>query len=184
LLNMDSCFGQEIRQLVVDGALSESIYGCDIQPEFFEPGYKLFRNRERLQAKFLTADIFDHDSSLAKLTGNFNMIYAGSFFHLFDYDDQFKISKTFATLLFPESGSTIFDLQVGAVEAAEHAHNLYSREKMYRQNPESREMMWNKIGEEFGVRFSVKATLQELEGKHFQSLSRYVRGIHFVISRE
>lgn len=82
LLDMACCFGQTIRQLVHGGAPGKNIYGCDLQPDFIDLGYKLFRDREKLQSKFLVADIFDSSSALAEFRGNFDMVYSGSFFHL------------------------------------------------------------------------------------------------------
>jgi SAM-dependent methyltransferase len=183
-LDMACCFGQEIRQLVADGAPSENIYGCDLRPEYFELGYKLFRDRDHLHAKFLSADVFDANSPLAKLQNHFDMIYAGSFFHLFDYDNQLKASKTVARLLRPESGSSIFGRQVGALKAAEHNHNSNPEQKMFRHSPESLAKMWEEIGEELGARFTVTAKTRELEGKQIQNLPSDAKWIHFVIRRD
>ncbi|KAF2681245.1 hypothetical protein K458DRAFT_392035 [Lentithecium fluviatile CBS 122367] len=183
-LDMACCFGQEIRQLVADGVPPENIYGCDLRPEYIELGYKLFCDRDRLQAKFLTADIFDDNSSLVKRRGDFNMVYTGSFFHLFGYEDQVRVSKAVARLLRPQEGSTIFGRQVGAVNAAEHEHRTNPARRMFRHNPESLKKMWKDIGEDLGVTFSVQATLHELDGDHFRFLAEDTRRIRFIIRRE
>jgi SAM-dependent methyltransferase len=82
LLDMACCFGQTIRQLANGGAPTENMYGCDLQPDFINLGYSLFRDREKLKTKFLVADIFDSQSALTEIKGQIDMVYAGSFFHL------------------------------------------------------------------------------------------------------
>ena len=184
LLDMACCFGQEIRQLVADGAPSKAIYGCDLREEYVELGYELFRDRDRLQSHFLTADIFDESSPLTELRGTFDIVYTGSFFHLFDYEDQVKVSTAVARLLKPVAGSFIVGRQIGSVNATAHDHRTNPAGKMYRYNPQSLEDMWEKIGYDLGVSFSVDATLHELPRDHFRFHTEDTRRIHFVIRRE
>jgi SAM-dependent methyltransferase len=184
LLDMACCFGQEIRQLVADGAPSEQIYGCDLRKEYVELGYQLFRDRDRLHSPFLTADIFDNSSPLIELQGTFDVVYAGSFFHLFGYENQVKVSTAVAKLLRPRKGSMILGRQIGAVDAGTHDHKTNPTGKMYRHNPESLREMWKKIGADLGVSFSVDATLHELAGDHFRFHTDDTRRIHFTIKRE
>lgn len=42
LLNFGCCIGQDIRQLLFDGAPVSKLYGSDLLPEFIETGYDLF----------------------------------------------------------------------------------------------------------------------------------------------
>ncbi|KAF1964713.1 hypothetical protein BU23DRAFT_594015 [Bimuria novae-zelandiae CBS 107.79] len=184
LFDMACCFEQEIRQLVADGAPSENIYGCDLREEYVKLGYQLFQDRNRLQSHFLAADIFDKSSSLADLRGTFDMVYAGSFFHLFNYDDQIEVSTTVARLFRPVKGSFIVGRQVGTVNAAAHDHRTNPTGKMYRHNPRSLKEMWEKIGHDLGVSFTVDATLQQLPSDHFRFHTEDTRLIHFVIRRE
>ena len=138
LLDMGCCFGQTVRQLVVDGAPAENTYGCDLQPDFIELGYRLFKDRDKLQTKFLVADIFDSASPLHDLKGHLDVVYAGSFFHLWGLEQQKDVSRAVASLLRPQSGSMIVGRQIGAVEAAEKTsatgtmfrHNVDSFKKM------------------------------------------------------
>ena len=183
VLDMACCFGQEIRQLVADGAPSENIYGCDLRKEYVELGYRLFKDHDRLQSHFLTADIFEDPSPLTELRGTFDVVYTGSFFHLFDYEDQVRVSKAVAKLLRPVEGSFIAGRQIGAVTAAAHDHRTNPTGKMYRHNPESLKDMWNKIGNDLGVTFHVEATLHELSQDHFRFHNGDTRRIHFTIRR-
>jgi SAM-dependent methyltransferase len=184
LLDMACCFGQEIRQLVADGAPSENIYGCDLREEYIQLGYKLFGDQDTLQTKFITANIFDATSALTELHGQFDMIYAGSFFHLWGYEDQVKTSKAVARLLRPQKGSTIYGRQVGSVNAETHNHRTNPTGTMFRHNVESLQKMWREIGDDLGVSFAVEASLEELDSDHFRFHTPETRRIHFVIRRE
>ena len=87
LLDLGCCFGQDIRELVADGAPSDKILGVDIEHRLFELGYELFRDKETLQAQFYTQSIFE-EGFLTEWEGKVDMIYVGSFLHLFDLDKQ------------------------------------------------------------------------------------------------
>lgn len=181
LLDMACCVGQTIRQLVADGAPAENIYGCDLQQGFIELGYKLFKDRDKLGAKFLVADIFDSNSALAGLTGQIDMIYAGSFFHLWGLEKQKEVSKAVARLLRPEPKSMILGRQIGAVEAAEQTSATGT---MYRHNVESFKKMWEEIGDDLGIKFNVEASLKTLTDTHSQWHTNGTRRIWFVIRRK
>ncbi|KAF2845333.1 hypothetical protein T440DRAFT_278625 [Plenodomus tracheiphilus IPT5] len=181
LLDMACCFGQTIRQLVAGGAPAENIYGSDLQAGFIELGYKLFKDQGKLQTKFLVADIFDPSSALSSLKGKLDMVFAGSFFHLWGYEKQFEVSKAVATLLRPQPGSMILGRQIGAVTALEKTSATGT---MYRHNVESFRKMWEDIGNELGVKFIVQAKLKELAGDHFMLHTDDTRRLWFVVRLE
>lgn len=181
LLDMACCFGQTIRQLIADGAPAENVIGCDLQPDFIELGYKLFKDRNKLQSKFLAADIFDPISALVDLKGQIDMIYTGSFFHLWGLEKQKEVSKLVASLLRPQHGSMILGRQIGAVNAAEKSS---ASGTMYRHNIESFKKLWKEIEEETGVKFAVEAKLEMLKRDHFMVESDDTRRIWFTIKRE
>jgi 2-polyprenyl-3-methyl-5-hydroxy-6-metoxy-1,4-benzoquinol methylase len=179
LLDMACCFGQTIRQLVADGAPSENIYGCDLQSDFIDLGYKLFKDRDTLRTKFLVADIFDPSSPLWGLQGQMDIIYTGSFFHLWGLQQQREVSRAVASLLRPQLGSMILGRQMGSVEAFEKTSATGT---MFRHNVDSFKKLWKEIGDEIGVRFSVDARLVELNPGHFTGDD--TKRIYFAIRRE
>jgi SAM-dependent methyltransferase len=181
LLDLACCFGQTIRQLVDGGAPGENIYGSDLQSDFIELGYKLFRDRDRLQARFLVADIFDSNTALTDLSGHIDMIYAGSFFHLWGLEDQIKVSKAVVALLRPEPGSMILGRQIGATEALEKTSATGT---MYRHNVESFKKMWKEIGDDLGITFTVEAKLKTLRDNHLYFHTDDTRRLWFTIRRE
>lgn len=172
LLDMACCVGQTVRQLVADGAPAQNIYGCDLQPDFIEIGYRLFKDRDKLETKFLVADIFDPGSALqdSDIRGKVDMVYAGSFFHLWGLEKQKEVSKAVASLLIPQSGSMILGRQIGAVEAAEKTSATGT---MFRHNVESFKKMWKEIGDDLGFAFTVEASLKKLTGDHFESQTNH-----------
>jgi SAM-dependent methyltransferase len=106
-LDLGCCFGQDIRRLVHDGAPQSHLYGADLRSEFFDLGYKLFRDASTLKAQFLAADIFDPSSSLAELEGKVDIIYAGSFLHLFNYETQVGVCKRIVKLMREKKGAVV-----------------------------------------------------------------------------
>ena len=53
--------------------------------------------------------------SLTPLQGHVSVIYAGSFFHLFDEAEQLRIALKLRSLLSPLPGSIIFGAHIGAL---------------------------------------------------------------------
>lgn len=178
LLDMACCFGQTIRQLVAGGAPAANIYGCDLEPGFIDLGYKLFKDRGTLQSKFMAADIFDPSSELTSVKGQLDMVFAGSFFHLWGYEKQIEVSKAVAALLRPVPGSMILGRQIGAVTAAEQT---FATVTMYRHNVESFQKMWKEIGQDLGVKFTVEAKLKELAGEQSALYMNGARWLWFVV---
>jgi SAM-dependent methyltransferase len=179
LLDMACCFGQTTRRLVADGAPSENIYACDLQADFIELGYKLFKDRDKLRTKFLVADIFDPSSPLMELQKNVDIIYTGSFFHLWGLEKQREVSKAVALLLRRTPGSMIVGRQMGAVDAMEKTSTTGT---MYRHNADSFKKLWKEIGDDLGVSFKVDARLEDLNRDHFKGDD--TKRIYFSIRRE
>jgi SAM-dependent methyltransferase len=98
-LDIGCCMGQDIRQLVRDGAPHENVYGSDLKKDFWEIGYDLFLDKSSLKTKFIEADIFDAESNLKELDGKLDIVHAASFLHLFDWDGQIKAAKRLIELL-------------------------------------------------------------------------------------
>jgi len=185
LLDMACCFGQEIRKLVSDGAPSENLYGCDLQKDFIDLGYDLFLDKSTLKSQFVVADIFNEQSDLHRLRGKMDMVYAGSFFHLFGWAQQVQASKEVVKLLKSKKGSMIVGRQIGSVKPDEREHKTNPHGVMYQHNVESFQEQWKEIGEEMGVKFTVTAYLTELAGTHqrFHNPSQ-TRRIWFKVVRE
>jgi SAM-dependent methyltransferase len=192
-LDLGCCFGQDIRKLVSDGVPSSQLSGCDLRAGFFELGYELFLDQETLESKFFEADVFaaaneDAGKALAGLDGKVDILYAGSFLHLFDWNGQVKVCERIVKLLRPVKDSVLLGRQVGGVIAEERSHRTNPWEKMYRHNKESFEKLWEEVGQNTGTSWRVEAELQGTVGQG-EMLSgsmhdKDVRRLRFAVLRE
>lgn len=161
---MGCCFGQDLRKLAADGAPSENLYGSDLRPEFFDLGYKLFRDKATLKSKFLVGDVFDSSSPLSELDGKIDIIYAASFLHLFGYEDQIKVCNRIVKLLREKKNSVVLGRQVGNVDAGEPLRNDRASTR-WRHNEESFRKMWEEVGELTGSKWRVEVTSESWAGE-------------------
>jgi SAM-dependent methyltransferase len=120
-LDLGCCLGQEISKLVFDSAPSVNTYGSDLHGDFISVGYEMFKDRDRLQTTFITADIFDDSSSLTELAGQMNTIYTGAFFHIFNLEQQEKIAVRIVQLLKPLPDSLVIGQQSGTETPGEYS---------------------------------------------------------------
>ncbi|KAL6821828.1 hypothetical protein J3E69DRAFT_382317 [Trichoderma sp. SZMC 28015] len=166
-MDLGCCFGQEIRKLVHDGAPSANTYGSDLWGEYLSMGYELFKDKDRLQTTFVAADIFDDSSPLAKLSGQMNIVYVGDFFHLFNLEEQGKITERIVHLLAPQPGSLIIGRQSGGETAMEYSRaGDASGRKQFQHNPQSWKELWDRIGNRTGSKWSADVELcQEFKFK-------------------
>ncbi|KAK3356452.1 hypothetical protein B0T25DRAFT_589067 [Lasiosphaeria hispida] len=191
-LDLGCCLGQEIRQLVLDGAPSENTFGSDLYSGFFPVGYKLFKDEDRLKTVFIAADAFQGMSPLTKLAGQMNIVYTGAFFHLFSLEDQEKMALRVMKLLAPQPGSLIIGRQSGSEEAGEFSRSGdTSGRTHFRHNAQSWRELWDRVGQVDGSRWSVEADLDAPEftliaptGKSTELQKKMsARGLRYTIRR-
>ncbi|KAF5851889.1 hypothetical protein GGP41_000617 [Bipolaris sorokiniana] len=159
-LDLGCCMGQDIRKLVHDGVPSTNTYASDLKKTFWDLGYDMFLDKSTLKTQFLEADIFDADSQLKQLDGKIDIINAAAFFHLFDWDDQFKAAKRVVQLLKPVPNALIVGRQGGQPKAGTFSHVMKDQTAFW-HNPESWKDMWKHVGEQTGTKWKVDAVLGE-----------------------
>ncbi|KAH6722067.1 hypothetical protein BKA61DRAFT_701140 [Leptodontidium sp. MPI-SDFR-AT-0119] len=159
LLDLGCCFGQDLRKLVHDGAPASSLYGADLRSEFIDLGYDLFLDRNRIGVQFLTADIFDPNSSLKQLDGQMSVVYIGLLLHLFDWEGQRKACERIVGFLKPEKGVLVLGQQVGSLVACDVMSG--GERKVTRHDLASFEKLWKEVGERTGSQWEVRANLDE-----------------------
>ncbi|KAL8938709.1 MAG: hypothetical protein Q9216_003746 [Gyalolechia sp. 2 TL-2023] len=164
LLDLGCCFGQDIRKLVYDGAPSEKLVACDLNSKFFDMGYELFRDRERLKTPMLAGDIFRDDGPLAEMQGKLDFVHASLFLHLFTWEKQVEASKQIIKLLKPQPGSIVLGRQTGNMLAQER--RMPSLGNAWRHNEKSFRKMWEQVGVETETRWDIWVKADEMEGKH------------------
>ncbi|PMD65774.1 uncharacterized protein K444DRAFT_624327 [Hyaloscypha bicolor E] len=133
-------------KISADGAPSEHLYGSDLRPEFFELGYKLFRDEDTLQSNFIVGDVFDPSPPLSALDGKIDIIYAASFLRLFGYEDQIRVCKRIVNLLKEKKDSVVLGRQVGNANAGERPRRNGPTKARRRHNEESFKKMWEEVG--------------------------------------
>ncbi|KAL8793530.1 MAG: hypothetical protein Q9195_003903 [Heterodermia aff. obscurata] len=172
LLDLGCCVGQDIRALVAAGAPGHNLYGADLRPEYFELGYDLFQDRDRLKATFFSGNIFADqegdegkaENGFAPLRGNLDIIHTASFFHLFCLNEQRALARRLVALLRPVPGSLVIGRQAGNVVAGEMPSRSDPAKTAFRHNEDSWREMWEVVGRETGTEWRTEASLKEVEG--------------------
>lgn len=157
-----------------DGVHSQQLVGIDIDAEFLELGYDLFGDRETLQSRFIATDLLDEkataidDPSLEAIRGNIDIMWAGSFFHLFPRPRQIQAAKAIVGLLRPTPGSLLVGRQLGSVAPGEYDIMKDGRWQ-FRHSPETWAEFWDEVGRETGTKWKTEATLDEVDFGYAQN---------------
>lgn len=160
-LDAGCCFGQEIRYLVQGGIPSSQLYGFDLEADFIDLGYQLFRDHDKLQATFVSGDVLagpnaPEGQELSKLQGQIDVVFASSFLHVWDWDDMIKAAKCLISMTRPQPGSMVVGKQLGSFQAGQYKMPTSSGSN-YRHNVESMKRFWQQIGVETGTSWKVEA---------------------------
>ena len=159
-----------------------------MRPEFFELGYKLFNDRDTLKSQFFTADIFEPPPELTSLYGKIDIIYTGSFLHLFGYAQQVQVCKEIVKLLQEKEGSMLLGRQVGDLDAGEKVYRTNKTQTMFRHNVESFKKLWGEVGELTGTKWRVEAEILHSDERFMQERKENpnstVRRLRFSCFRE
>ncbi|KAG1776320.1 hypothetical protein EV702DRAFT_971506 [Suillus placidus] len=139
-LDVGCCFGNDIRELILDGFPAARAIGADLHQELWDLGHELFKSTpETCPAHFVGGDAFNPEilavappatmqtagvltpdlnnlTSLNSLRGCVSAIHATAFFHLFKEDKQLHMARALAGLLSAEPGSIILGAHTGAQE--------------------------------------------------------------------
>lgn len=166
LLDLGCGLGQDVRKLIFDGAPHSNVMASDLEPGLFDVGYELFRDREKLQISLKPGDIFA--PSIPGLEEHsFDYIYAGSFFHLWNWQEQVESMCKVVRLLKPKSGSMIFGRQSGVGDAEPRVDKIYTSRsgEMYRHNVAS----WEKLVAEVAEKTQTRLQVRENSRRQFES---------------
>lgn len=172
-LDLGTCFGQDMRKLIHDGAPATAVYGSDIIPAYIDAGYALFKDEDRLPRSqfFYPVDIFDTDpasnSLLKGLADKVDIVHATGFFHLFPLESQKVIARQCLRLLRKPKPSTtttaaagteclILGKQVGNIDPQERLLGGDRSRPAFRHNEASWRAMWEEVVDETEFRSAVK----------------------------
>ncbi|KAF7172374.1 hypothetical protein CNMCM5623_004582 [Aspergillus felis] len=157
LLDLGCAFGQELRQLIFDGAPPRNLYGSDIQQDFLNLGYELFLDREILPgSQLIVADVLDKESALyTRLSGKLNIVYISLFLHVFDFETQVTVAQNVFDLLTAEPGSLIV-CRVTACRDQGVLSATQERMPYYYHDLASWERLWKEVQRQTGVKLFVE----------------------------
>lgn len=141
------------------------LYGCDLRPDFFDCGFDLFRDRDTLKATLFEANVFDAQSGLTDLYGKIDIIYIGSFLHLFGYTQQVEVCVKIVKLLNDKVGSMVLGRQVGDPNPGEYHAQTQGVKFIMRHSPETFAQMWEEVGKLTGTKWQVDANLKKIDDK-------------------
>lgn len=185
-LDLGCCFGQDIRKLVYDGVPSTQTYGCDLRTDFLDYGFDLFRDRDTLKTKFFQADVFDPNSDLNQLDGKVDILYAGSFLHLFPYSQQVEVCVRITELLADKEGSVVLGRQVGNSEAKPFESVTNPGQMILRHNAETFKKMWQEVENLTGTRWRVDVELLKRDDEAMPNQGTFTgdRALRFAVFRQ
>lgn len=145
LLDLGCCFGQDLRQLVADGAPSEKIYGLDIEGPLIDMGYDLFMDRGKLKSTFVVEDVYKPEADWSQLEGKMDIINASAFFHLFPWPKQIEASCLLVRLGRPKAGTIIIGRQMGSLTPAEFP-SMIEGTTGFRHDLQTLQKLWDEVG--------------------------------------
>lgn len=187
ILDLGCALGQDVRVLISDGVPSRDIYALDYFTDFWNVGFELFNDnigtgRGMEEVNFLCHNFLLQDIP-KQWEGNMDFIFAGAFFHIFDYQDQVILSKNAAKLLRTQPGSMIFGYRLGRRTAAERPLPIGSSKSgnAFWHNQDSFDNMWQDIGSELGIQFKTSMTLHTENVEGFRKIDPGLTGTRFVV---
>lgn len=152
LLDLGCCFGQDIRKLASDAGTSSNLIGCDIEERFIQLGYDLFADSQSLEATFVQGDVFSSDF-LKQYHGKVDIIYLGSFLHLFDEAKQRIVAQHIKKILRPGKGM-VFGRHLGANQGGPFRMESLGWD-LYRHDSQTIQALFQTPGEEWEVTSSL-----------------------------
>ena len=123
-------------------------------------GYDLFLDRETLKSTFVEADILQDSDTLNKLEGKFDIIFAASVFHLFDWEKQMRVARQCVRFLREKPGSLVLGHHLGHIEPGRYPLGFDAGE-VYGQDETSWQRMWNLVGEETHSKWKCESRMED-----------------------
>ncbi|KAI8957291.1 hypothetical protein F5Y11DRAFT_360944 [Daldinia sp. FL1419] len=178
-LDIGTCFGQDLRKLVYDGALANRIWASDINSDFIELGFKLFNDVDKWpKDHFLCPGNLLSNSPgdrLMVLDDKVTILHTAHIFHLFNLEDQKAVVDRCLRLLRKDTGKPVLVIGIqGGKTVATSA--LRGDVPIFIHNEQSWEELWRDICQNHVWRDNVKALevkseLRKLRGESEENMA-------------
>lgn len=189
ILDVGCALGQDIRILTSNNVPPRNIYALDFTSGFFDIGYQLFNDRPGT-GKGMEEVSFELRNFVSdppqEWFGKMDYVFAGAFFHVFNWDDQLTASRNAAKMLKNRNGSLIFGYQLGRDPAGHSqiaAMGTSDNEMMWRHDEASFKEMWRNIGTEMDIQFDIRITVSDQGIDDFRKRDDRMRLMTFVVER-
>ncbi|KAI0844402.1 hypothetical protein F5Y00DRAFT_266560 [Daldinia vernicosa] len=110
-LDLGSCFGQDLRKLVYDGARASRIWASDIDPELINLGFKLFKDEHKLPRDHFPCpgDLLSNspEDKLRALDDKVTILHLSHVFHCFSPEEQKVVINRCLRLLRKDTGQPV-----------------------------------------------------------------------------
>lgn len=162
LIDLGTCFGQDLRKLAHDGVSPTQLLGVDVFSAFEKIGQDFFQDEDRFSGRFRTADVFAVDSALTtELQHSQDIVTATMFLHSFDWPTQVLACKKMVGLA-RGGGSWLMGAVSGSTQAGEHWLKPPFvpegvKKNVYRHSTDSFIRMWTEVGSELGIKLDIFA---------------------------
>ncbi|KAI0883002.1 uncharacterized protein GGS22DRAFT_169257 [Annulohypoxylon maeteangense] len=152
-LDLGTCFGQDFRKLVHDGALVRRLWASDIDSKFIDFGFKMFNDADKLPMDhFLCPGNLiskSPDDKLHVLDDKVTILHLTAVFHLFSLEDQKAVADRCLQLLRKDTGGPVLVLgaHVGSLSPGPYQRQNVSQDysHKYRHDEESWKGLWDYV---------------------------------------
>ncbi|KAI0168928.1 hypothetical protein GGR52DRAFT_497302 [Hypoxylon sp. FL1284] len=184
-LDVGCCVGQVLRQLASDGVDPSRLYGADLESQFMDAGFDLFKDRDRTGITFVPGDVVNDDGGderLGALDGKMSLVHASSFFHLFTRDDQVRAATRIVRFLDPRDPDVaIFGRHVGTTRPDDRG---IGGSRGYLHDAGSWQALWDDVGMLTGTSWRVEVEDVAEPGSDLQGVADgTLRQVRFGIFR-
>lgn len=167
-LDVGTCLGQDVRQLIHDGAPPHTVAGAELSSTFIELGYELFRDQpgtvKMVQADILAPlDSVATGNSLAQFRGQLKVVQLGMILHLFSWEEQVTAFANAIKLLRDERGVMVIGQATGNVDGLEtRTLSPGGRDKgTWKHNTQTFDRLVRDVEAKTGTKWAVEAELDE-----------------------